>query len=351
METFKKTFKKAFGKAVVGAAGAMLALSAAAQPSTVKEPAVSADGKTIRLQVYPGAIINLMQWVMVDRGFCAAHKLSCELVSIPSAPLGLQALVAGSLDVVISSADVVAQAIIGGAPVQYVGGLLPAPPFALSMRSDVGAVNRTAPYPENVKSIRGMKIGVTARGAGPEVQMRLLLAEAGMDPDKDVVYVAVGSPSAQYAALAAKQIDGVMGFEPLPTICDSSSLCSNLVDLRKGQGPVIGRGGSAVTYVAARSLIQNNPAVVDAFRQASAEAIEWSSKPENFPQVMTIVRKYFTLGNLPDAEAVTERLVRNQVASYHWVLNRDGMKAYVANLTTDKPGAPNLGSMIYQKAY
>lgn len=335
----------------MGIAGMVIAMSAAAQPSSVKEPPVMAGGKPIRLQVYPGAIINLMQWVMVEKGFCSAHKLSCELVSVPSAPLGLQALVAGSLDVVISSADVVAQAIVGGAPVQYVGGLLPAPPFALSMRSDVPGVNRTAPYPENVRSIKGMKIGVTARGAGPEVQMRLLLADVGMDPEKDVVFVAVGAPAAQYAALAAKQIDGVMGFEPLPTICDSSPLCSNLVDLRKGQGPVIGRGGAAVTYVAARSLIQNNPAVVDAFRQASAEAIEWSSKPENFGQVMDIVRKYFTLGNLPDAEAVTERLVKNQVASYHWVLNRDGMKAYVANLTKDKPGAPDVSSMIYQKAY
>lgn len=320
-----------------------------AQPTTVKEPRVSAQDQPIRLQVYQGAIINLMQWVMVERGFCAAHGLKCELVSVPSAPLGIQAIVAGSLDIVISSADVVVQAVGGGAPVQFVGGLLPASPFALSMLN--GAVQSSANYPSNVKAIKGLKIGVTARGAGPEAQMRLLLADAGMDPDKDVIYVAVGPPAQQYAAMAAKQVDGVMGFEPMPTICEKSSLCVNLVDLRKGQGPAIGRGGSGVTYVASKAFIQKNPLVVDAFRQASAEAIEWASKPENLPEVMAIAKRNFKLGDLPDADAVTERLVKNQVNSYHWQLNRDGIKAYSAHLAKEKSLTLDPASFFYVKAY
>jgi len=322
-----------------------------AQCASAKEEAVMADGKSIRLQVYPGAIINLIQWIVVDKGFCAKHQLNCELVAVPSAPLGVQALVAGSLDVVISSADAVVQAVVGGAPIQFIGGLNPAPPFALAMRADVTGVNSSASYPENIKSIKGMKIGVTARGSGPESQMRLLLADAGLDPDKDVTYVAVGPPSAQYAAIVAKQIDGVMGFEPLPTICDSSKLCSNLVDLRKGQGSVVGRGGSSVTYVAGRNFIQKNPNVIDAFRQASAEAIAWAARPDNYSEVMSVVRKNFKLGDLPDAEAVTERLVKNQISVYSSVLNREGIKAYYSFFTKDKQGAPDIASIFYSKAY
>ncbi|SLN66543.1 ABC transporter substrate-binding protein [Oceanibacterium hippocampi] len=328
-----------------------LSAHAGAQPATIQEAPVMADNMTIRLQTYPGAIINLMQWVMVEKEICTRHEMKCELLNIPSAPLGIQALVAGDLDIVVSSADGVVKAAIGGAPIQFVGGLLPAPPFALSMRSDVEGVDRAGDYPGNIKSVEGMKIGVTARGAGPENQMRLLLADAGLNPDNGVIYVAVGSPSAQYAALAAKQIDGVMGFEPLPTICEDSTLCYNLVDLRKGQGSEVGRGGSAVTYVASTRFTEKNPKLLDAFRQASAEAIEWSSKPENFPEVMAIAKKYFKLGDLPDAEAVTERLVRNQVNGYHWVLPRDGIEAYYTFLAKEKADVPAFDTMIYSKAY
>ncbi len=330
-------------------AGLVAATALHAQPSSVKEPKISADDKPIRLQVYQGAIINLMQWVMTERGFCAAHKLKCELVTVPSAPLGIQAIVAGSLDVVISSADVAVQAAAGGAPVQFVGGLLPASPYALSMRT--GVIQTSASYPTNVKAIKGLKIGVTARGAGPEAQMRLLLAEAGMDPEKDVTYVAVGPPSSQYAAMVAKQVDGVMGFEPMPTICEESKLCGNLVDLRKGQGPAVGRGGSGVTYVASKAFIEKNATTIDAFRQASAGAIEWASKAENFPEVMAIAKRHFNLGDLPDAEAVTERLVKNQVSSYHWQLNREGIKAYAAHLAKEKPNTLDAASLFYSRAY
>jgi len=287
--------------------------------------------------------------VMVERGFCSAHNLKCELLSVPSAPLGIQAIVAGSLDIVITSADVAVQAVAGGAPVHFVGGLLPASPFALSMRT--GVVQTSENYPANVKAIKGLKIGVTARGAGPEAQMRLLLAEAGMDPERDVTYVAVGPPAAQYAAMVAKQVDGVMGFEPMPTICEKSTLCANLVDLRKGQGPAIGRGGSGVTYVASKAFTQRNPAVIDAFRQASAEAIEWASKPENFPEVMAIAKRNFKLGDLPDAEAVTERLVKNQVSGYHWRLNRDGIRAYAGHLAKEKSQNIDATGLFYTKAY
>lgn len=330
----------------VGLATASLAH---AQPTTVKEPKASADGQTIRLQVYQGAIINLMQWVMVERGFCAAHNMKCELLAVPSAPLGIQAAVAGSLDVVISSADVVVQAAAGGAPVQFVAGLLPNSPFALSMRP--GTAQTTASYPENVRAIKGLKIGVTARGAGPEVQVRLLLADAGMDADKDVVFVAVGPPASQYAAMVAKQVDGVMGFEPMPTICEQSPICTNLVDLRKGQGSAIGRGGSGVTYMTSKAFAQKNPKLLDAFRQASAEAIEWASKPENLAEVMAIAKRNFKLGDLPDADAVTERLVKNQVSSYHWQLNRDGIKAYVAHTGKEKPNSLDAAGLFHPKAY
>lgn len=314
-----------------------------------------ADGQTVRIQVYPGAIINLMPWVMVERGFCEAHKLKCELVQLPSAPLGVQGVVSGSLEVALMSTDVSLQAASRGTPVQIIAGLQPTQPFALSFRKDVPAPNRAAGYPTAMRDVKGLKVGVTARGAGPEIQMRSLLSAAGMNPDSDVVFVAVGSPAAAYSALMAKQIDAAMSFEPFPSICDSGETCFNLVDLRKGEGSpdIRNLNGAAITYVAAKSFIEKSPAAVDAFRQAEAEAIEWSAKPENFDAVMTVVAKYFKLGDIPHAEQVTRTLVKNQVSGYRWTIDRKGVKGYsdfmLKSKQIEQPVTPE--AFVYGKAY
>lgn len=342
-----------FATLVAAAIAVVHPIAGQAQPAGTSEPKINAEGRPIRLQVYAGGIINLIQWVMVEKGFCTSYGLKCELVAVPSAPLGIQAAVAGSLDIVVSSADVVVQAAAGGAPIQFVGGLLPAPPFALSMRSDVAGQARSLAYPDSIRALKGMKIGVTARGSGPETQMKLLLADAKMNPDTDVIFVAVGAPAAQVAALSAKQIDGVMSFEPVPTVCESSSMCFNLVDVRKGQGSSTGKSIASVNYAASRAFIEKNPVTVDAFRQASAAAIEWAAKPENLNDVFAVVKKHFTLGDLPDAAAITDRLVRNQVTSYHWKLDRAGVKTTFDYFGSMKPAMAgvNAESLVYKKAY
>lgn len=335
------------------AATAVFAISAAAQPVADKEPKVVAGGETVRIQTYPGAVINLIQWILVEKGFCAAHQIRCELASLPSAPLGIQAALSGSIEIAVAGTDVAVQAAAGGAPIRIVGGLLPTPPFSLALRKDVADRSSGSPFPSNMKDVKGLKVGVAARGSSTEMQMRLLLSEAGMNPDADVTYVAVGAPAAMYTALAAKQIDAALGFEPVPTICEEGLVCKNIVDMRKGQGSKVGRAIAGATYVAAKSYIDKNPRVIDAFRQASAEAIEWAARPENFTQVAAVAAKNFTLGNLPDADGITARLLKNQVQTLKPGVDREGVKVYADYLLREKriPREVAPASLVDPKAY
>src|SRR5262249_60061744 len=66
----------------------------------------------------------------------------------------------------------------------------------------------------DVKSLKGTKLGMTRAGSATDLALRALLRDAGLEPDRDVAVIAVGSSTSAAAALRAGQIDGFMGGEP-----------------------------------------------------------------------------------------------------------------------------------------
>jgi NitT/TauT family transport system substrate-binding protein len=75
---------------------------------------VWAQMETLRIQDYPG-LGNILVRVAAANGYCEKHGIKCELKSIPAAPLGIQTLLAGDIDVAYGPAEVVIQAVNKGA--------------------------------------------------------------------------------------------------------------------------------------------------------------------------------------------------------------------------------------------
>ncbi len=323
-----------FGAGVIAAA--LLAGGAAAQNAPV------ANNELIRIQEYPGTILNLPHWVMMDAGFCERVKLRCEGVAIPSGPVGLQALAAGSIEVSYASTEVTMQSAARGNDVQVIVGHSPNNIYELTVRSDVPLPNKDAGYPAIMKDIVGKKVGVTARGSGVELQVRALLIGAGLDPES-VTYVAVGSPATAYPQFVAKQIDAALMFQPFRALCEYQKTCIVAVDMDKGEGPaeVKSLNGGFETYAARRDFIKKNPAAVTAFIHALTEAIAWMQKPENFDQVAAITKKRLSMGDVQDADKVMMALLKMQIPRFGVSIDRDSIKAFsnflVINKMIDKP--------------
>jgi NitT/TauT family transport system substrate-binding protein len=70
---------------------------------------VMAQVETLRIQDYPG-LGNVMVRVAAANGYCEKNGIKCELKTIPAAPLGIQTLLAGDIDVAFGPAEVVIQA-------------------------------------------------------------------------------------------------------------------------------------------------------------------------------------------------------------------------------------------------
>jgi NitT/TauT family transport system substrate-binding protein len=344
--------RKRFGGLSTAAAlvSSLVLAGLSAIPASAQDKAANT---TLRIQEYPGSIVSLHGWVLQDAGFCPTHHLTCVSTGIPSGPLGLQALATGSIEVSFASTDVIMQSASRGNDVQLVVGHSPNNIYQLDVRADIPLPNLAKGYPAVMKDLVGLKSGVTARGAATEIQMRALLAGAGLSPDA-VTYVAVGAPGTAYPSMMAKQIDAAVMFEPFHTLCRVQKSCNNAVNLAKSEGPseLAALNGGFETFAMRRDYIKSNPAVVQAFIDAMSEAIAWMQKPENLDKVVEITRKHMSLGDIPNADATLVELVKSQVVTYGPKIDRKSVDAFsdflIKNKLIEQP--VSAASFVYEKA-
>jgi NitT/TauT family transport system substrate-binding protein len=330
--------------------GALLMMAAVAGIAQEKP---NGGDTQIRVQEYPGSILGIPMWVAIEKGFCKNYNIRCAAVPLASGPLGLQTLAAGSIEATFASNEVNLMAASRGNDIQLVVGHTPNNYYTLNVRSDYPLPNRAAGYPAVMKDLKGAKVGVTARGSGIEIVMRALLQGAGMSGD-DVVYVAVGSPATSYPAMVAKQIDASVSFEPFGTLCAYQKTCVDIVNPGKNQGPanMLAMNGGFASFAMRRNFIQQNPQAADAFVAAIRDSITWARDPKNFDELVGIVKKKMSLGDIPDADKVLVLLVKGQTSSLGYAIARKSVDAtsdfLMQNKLSEKP-VPS-SSMVYVKA-
>lgn len=308
---------------------------------------------TLKVQIYPGTISagHPVLWLASDKGFCKARGLTCQLVEIASGPLGLQALASGSIQIAFATTDVAMQAAARGNDIQLIASAHPNRYFTLSARKDVPLPNLAKGYPAVMKDLQGLKIGVTARGSGTEIQTRALLAGAGMKAE-DVTFVAVGSPGTAYPAMVAKQIDAAMMFDPFATLCRIQDSCVTAVAPTEGPPELRALNGAVQQLSSTRKFIEANPQVIDAFILAVQDAVTWMRDPANLDELTTISKKYFTMGNIANPDAALKSLLQSEQKTVGATLDRKAVQAHadflLANKLIDKPF--DIGSFVYAKA-
>ena len=112
------------------------------------------------------------------------------------------------------------------------------PPLSLIVHNDVPTPNADKPYPQNLIDLKGLKIGISGRGASTDTATRFMLKQAGLDPDKDVTIMPVGDPGTMLASLKNKVIDAAMAVEPTQTAAvQSLKFAKTMVDIEGGGGP------------------------------------------------------------------------------------------------------------------
>src|SRR5690606_982580 len=92
-----------------------------------------ADTQVVRYQEYPGSILHLPNGVMREKGYCKQQGLDCQPVMLANGPLAQQAAAADSVDLIVSSMDVMLQAVAKGNDLMVVGPLVKNNIYSLSV--------------------------------------------------------------------------------------------------------------------------------------------------------------------------------------------------------------------------
>ena len=123
------------------------------------------------------------------RGFFQEEGLQAELIRIRSA-VAIPALTSGEIDyhTVVSPALIAA---LRGIPVRLVACFAPGLTTAIIARPEF----------KTIQDLKGKTIGLNSIGGGLESTVRMMLKHYGLDPDKDVKFLATGTVDTRFAAL------------------------------------------------------------------------------------------------------------------------------------------------------
>ena len=141
-------------------------------------------------------------WVVQEKGLLKKNGLIGEVIRINASPTALQALLAGELDVIVTSVATLVSSRLAGADVVAILGVVPTfVDHIISLQS----ITR----PEQLKGKIG---GVNRLGSTSDLGLRLALRKLGVDPEKDVKIITSGGNTERFAALSK----GVTQFSIMP---------------------------------------------------------------------------------------------------------------------------------------
>ncbi|MBI2862784.1 MAG: ABC transporter substrate-binding protein [Chloroflexi bacterium] len=126
---------------------------------------------------------------------------------------------------------------------------------------------------QRIRALKGLRLGITAPGAGTDEITRFLLKSEGLDPDRDVELVVIGSGEAGIAALAQGAIDAYATSPPVPGISVSKGDAVFLLRLGRGDYPRL-KGFPHLGFFAMRDFVEQNPEKTQAAVNAVLKAVK-----------------------------------------------------------------------------
>lgn len=152
----------------------------------------------IRIAVSNPNMPNLTLAVAQKKGFLSEHGIEAEVIRM-NPNVSITALASGDIDYSQLFGAVVGAA-IAGLPVRVVAGFMINWPLTLIARPEF----------KSVGELRGRTLGVSSYGATPEVAARLIFKHFGIDPEREIKVLALGSDAARITALKQKVVDVIV---------------------------------------------------------------------------------------------------------------------------------------------
>jgi NitT/TauT family transport system substrate-binding protein len=251
----------------------------------------AAQALPANVAVYTGALVTVPTYVAKDLGIYDKHGLNVSLLDFRAAPDATAALFSGAVDLMSNSPGNMMLVNSRGRDLVAIVDNFPAPVWSLVVGKDVATPSKAAGYPALMHDLKGKKIGVPAIGSDGHNFARRFLRDAGMDPEKDVTFLAVGLGPDAVAAFKAGQLDAVMAIEPVQTVLEALGGKVVLDLLADKTIPEFASWTSSV-YHSTKAHADKNSEMMKRFQAAQEEAIAFVRDPANAEKVAAVWSKY-----------------------------------------------------------
>lgn len=220
-----------------------------------------------------------------EAGIFKKHGLDPQLILTPGGSLGFQAMMGGDVAMVMADGSAAVTSNLAGADVVIIASFLNTFPYSLI----------SIPEVKKVDQLVGGKVAISRFGSATDVSVRMSLAKVGLNPDKDVTILQIGTQTTRFAALQSKQVQATIITPPF-TLTARKQGYNTLVDMAQLNIPF-----ELTAFLTRRSFIKTQRETVAQVVTALAEAVHFY-KREKEPSIKILSRYLQT----NDREALEE---------------------------------------------
>jgi ABC-type nitrate/sulfonate/bicarbonate transport system substrate-binding protein len=296
-------------------------------------PAASAPGggaapaarQAINLGVVNFSAIFWPIYVGIDEGLFDRAGFDVELVVTRSSSDGMAAMLGGSLELNVVSADTTLLAQIRGADAVGVAGLANKASYSLMVQPEI----------QQVGDLRGKKLGASALRTGEVVFLKELLKHHGLG-ESDYDLIVAGPSRNRVTAMTTHQIDGTIMPPPDSYILEDAGI-RHLGEVSEAV-PEYEFQILAVTG----SWAQANEATLIRFLRAYSESLRWLYDPANKERAIAILRERMQLGDDHARRAYGAWVEREQFWSQRGEFTQPGLTAMEQIVVASGEASPPL---------
>jgi NitT/TauT family transport system substrate-binding protein len=254
--------------------------------------AAESQTEKVRVAISSISTSQVNVWVPLDTGFFKKHGLDIELVYISGAPVGAAALMSG--EVAISQGGVVGSITsnLRGSGTYIILGGADRFPYQLVVPPSI----------KQLSDLKGKRFAVSRIGSADHTATMFVLPKLGIQPDKEMNIVQVGSVPARFAALVNGSVQGALLIPPETVKAKELGyrVLSNFADIEINYQ----QNGVYTT----RSFINKRPDMLRRFATAYSEGNHYIHT--NSEGTQRIMRKYLAGDEKAIREAYTEVVLK-----------------------------------------
>jgi NitT/TauT family transport system substrate-binding protein len=136
-------------------------------------------------------------WIAKEAGFFRRNGVNAQLVYMRGGVLATQALVSNDVNFINAGGGGVVDAVLGGADIFMIASPINQEPQVLVAKKEI----------KDIRQLRGKRLAVNSLAGPAMLSLKMILGASGLDPERDVTYLATGPSASRYGALQLGHVE------------------------------------------------------------------------------------------------------------------------------------------------